>query len=214
MKNNITEIIFILDESGSMDGLEKDTIGGFNSMIKKQKEQEGTCYISTVLFNGRSKVLYDRVELSKIKELTDKDYQPGGCTALLDAMGNAIQHVKKIHKYIREEDVPQSTMFVITTDGQENASKKYCSDAVKKMIKEQKEKAKWEFIFVGANIDAVETAKHYGFDEESAVNYHADELGTKVLYESLNDVVLNTRLGNKLKKEWSQNLQEDYEKRD
>ena len=162
MKNNITELVFILDRSGSMAGLESDTIGGFNSMIEKQKKQDGGCYVSTVLFDDESEVLHDRVTLGDIPKMTDNDYTVRGCTALIDAIGGAIHHIGNIHKYARNEDVPEHTMFVITTDGQENASHRYTSEQVKKMIERQKEKYGWEFLFIGANIDAVETAARSG----------------------------------------------------
>lgn len=189
MKNNITELVFILDRSGSMSGLESDTIGGFNSMIEKQKKQEGLCFVSTVLFDNESKVLHDRVKLTDIPKMTDKDYTVRGCTALIDAIGGAIHHIGNIHKYARPEDVPEHTMFVITTDGQENASHRYTSDQVKKMIEHRREKYGWEFLFIGANIDAVETAARYGIDKDRAVNYNADSKGTKILYESVANAV-------------------------
>ena len=193
MKNNITELVFILDRSGSMSGLESDTIGGFNSMIKKQKKLEGDCYVSTVLFDNESKVLHDRVKLRDVPEMTDNDYTVGGCTALIDAIGGAIHHIGNIHKYARAEDVPEHTMFVITTDGQENASHRYTSEQVKKMIERQKEKYGWEFLFIGANIDAVETAARYGISRDRAVNYNADGDGTHILYDSVTKAVFNVR---------------------
>ena len=158
MKNNITELVFILDRSGSMAGLESDTIGGFNSMIEKQKKEDTPCYVSTILFNGESEVIHDREKLGEIQPMTDGDYVVGGCTALIDAIGGAIHHIGKLHKYLGDS-APEHTMFVITTDGQENASRKYTSEQVKKMIERQKEKYGWEFLFIGANIDAVETAR-------------------------------------------------------
>ena len=160
--NTITELVFILDRSGSMSGLESDTIGGFNAMIEKQKKQDGDCYVSTVLFDNESRVLHDRIKLADVPKMTDEDYTVGGCTALIDAIGGAIHHIGNIHKYARPEDVPAHTMFVITTDGMENASHRYSSEEVKKMIERQKTKYGWEFLFIGANIDAVETAKHFG----------------------------------------------------
>ncbi|MEE1026588.1 MAG: hypothetical protein U0L55_06260, partial [Acutalibacteraceae bacterium] len=162
MKNNITELVFILDRSGSMSGLESDTIGGFNSMIEKQKKEDTPCYVSTILFNGESEVIHDREKLVEIQPMTDRDYVVGGCTALIDAIGGAIYHIGNIHKYARPEDVPEHTMFVITTDGQENANHRYTSEEVKKMIEHRREKYDWEFLFIGANIDAVETAARYG----------------------------------------------------
>ena len=164
MKKNLTEMVFILDRSGSMHGLEKDTIGGFNSMIEKQKKEEGEAFVSTVLFDHEVEVLHDRVPLDKVEKMTEDDYEVGGCTALLDAVGGAIHHIGNVHKYIREEDVPEHTIFVITTDGMENASRKYTQKKIKKMIETQKEKYGWEFIFLGANIDAVKTARTYGIN--------------------------------------------------
>ena len=186
MKNNITELVFILDKSGSMAGLETDTIGGFNSMIQKQKAEEGTCYVSTVLFSNESTVLHDRADIRDVKAMTLDDYFAGGCTALVDAIGGAIHHIGNIHKYARKEDIPNRTLFVITTDGMENASHRYTSDKVKKMIENQKNKYGWEFLFIGANIDAVETARNFGISEDKAVNYHADSAGTKVVYNAVN----------------------------
>lgn len=213
MKNNITELVFILDRSGSMAGLEQDTIGGFNAMIEKQKKEDGECYISTVLFDNVSEVLHDRVRLSDIKPMTDKEYTVRGCTALIDAIGSAIHHIGNIHKYARPEDVPEHTMFIITTDGMENASQRYNSDEVKKMIERQKEKYGWEFLFIGANIDAVETAKRYGINEDRAVNYNADAKGTGILYESVACAVSNVRRCASLDNSWREKMDKDYEKR-
>ena len=213
MKNNITELVFILDRSGSMAGLEQDTIGGFNAMIEKQKKETGECYISTVLFDNVSEVLHDRVRLSDIKPMTDKEYTVRGCTALIDAIGSAIHHIGNIHKYARPEDVPEHTMFIITTDGMENASQRYNSDEVKKMIERQKEKYGWEFLFLGANIDAVETARRYGINEDRAVNYNADAKGTGILYESVACAVTNVRKCASLDNSWRENLDVDYKKR-
>ena len=213
MKNNTTELVFILDRSGSMEGLEKDTIGGFNSMIDKQKKQEGECYVSTVLFDDVSEVLHDRVKLDDVPRMTERDYTVRGCTALIDAIGDAIRHIGNIHKYAREEDVPEHTMFVITTDGYENASYRYTSEQVKKMIKRQKEKHGWEFLFSGANIDAVETAKRYGIDESRAVNYNADEKGTKILYDSVAKAVCDVRANVPLGCGWSDEIDKDFKKR-
>ena len=158
----MTELVFILDRSGSMSGLESDTIGGFNSMIEKQKKEEGKAVVSTVLFDNESVVIHDRLPLDKVPRMTEKEYFTRGCTALLDAVGGAIHHIGNVHKYARKEDVPEKTLFIITTDGYENASKRYDYDKVHKMIERQKEKYGWEFLFLGANIDAVETAKHFG----------------------------------------------------
>ena len=213
MKNNVTELVFILDRSGSMAGLEADTIGGFNAMIEKQKKQEGECYVSTVLFDNESKVLHDRVKLADVPKMTDRDYTVRGCTALIDALGGAIHHVGNIHKYARPEDVPEHTLFVITTDGYENASRKYTSDEVKKMITRQKEKYGWEFLFIGANIDAVETAARYGIASDRAVNYHADSHGQQVLYSTVSEAVTNVRANAPLQSNWSKNIDEDFKRR-
>lgn len=213
MKKNLTELVFILDRSGSMAGLEGDTIGGFNAMIEKQRRQEGKCLVSTVLFDNVSEVLHDRVELKKIKPMTDKDYTVRGCTALIDAIGGAIHHIGNVHKYARREDVPEHTVFVITTDGMENASHIYSSDQVRAMIEKQKRKYGWEFLFIGANIDAVETAARYGISEDRAVNYHADSIGTQVLYESVSNVVGCVRANKSIEEDWSISIEEDYKRR-
>lgn len=213
MKNNITELVFILDRSGSMAGLESDTIGGFNSLIEKQRKQDGECYVSTVLFDNVSEVLHDRVKLSEVSKMTDRDYTVRGCTALIDAIGGAIHHIGNIHKYARPADVPEHTMFVITTDGMENASHRYSSDEVKKMIERQKEKYGWEFLFIGANIDAVETAKHFGIGADRAVNYNADSRGTEILFDTVSDTVCCMRASQPLSSDWSKRINEDYKDR-
>jgi uncharacterized protein YegL len=196
-----------------MCGLEKDTIGGFNSMIEKQKKQDGECYVSTVLFDNESEVIHDRVKLSEIKPMTDDDYCVKGCTALIDAIGGAIHHIGNIHKYARSEDVPEHTMFVITTDGMENASHRYTSKKVKHMIERQKEKYGWEFLFIGANIDAVETASRYGIGADRAVNYNADGEGTHILYETVAKAVCNVRASAPLESNWSEEINADYQRR-
>lgn len=212
-KNNITELVFILDRSGSMAGLENDTIGGFNSLIEKQKKQDGKCYVSTVLFDHKAEVLHDRVDLEKINPITEQDYYVRGCTALLDALGGAIHHIGNIHKYARSEDVPEHTMFVIMTDGCENASRRYSSDKVKAMIERQKNKYGWEFLFIGANIDAVETAERYGINEDRAVNYHADSQGTAVVYEAVEQTVANFRACAPISPDWCESINNDYNNR-
>lgn len=212
-KNNVTELVFILDRSGSMGGLERDTIGGFNSLIEKQKKQDGKCYVSTVLFNNYCKVIHDRVSISEINPMTEKDYYVCGCTALIDAIGGAVHHIKNIHKYARPEDVPEHTMFVIMTDGYENASHRYTSDKVKAMIEHEKEKYGWEFLFIGANIDAVETARHFGIREDRAVNYHADSQGTGVVYDTVSDTVCCVRASVPISNDWGIRIDEDYENR-
>lgn len=211
-KNNLTELVFILDRSGSMAGLEADTIGGFNAMIEKQRKEAGDCYVSTVLFDNVSEVLHDRIKLSEIKPMTDREYTVRGCTALIDAIGGAIHHIGNIHKYARPEDVPAHTMFVITTDGMENASSRYTAQKVKEMIQRQKQKYGWEFLFIGANIDAVETAARYGIGAEHAVNYNADSEGTKVLYESVSKAVCAMRACGSVSN-WRDEIDEDYSKR-
>ena len=196
-----------------MAGLESDTIGGFNSLIEKQRKQDGECYVSTVLFDNVSEVLHDRVKLSEIQKMTDEDYTVRGCTALIDAIGGAINHIGNIHKYARAEDVPEHTVFVITTDGMENASHIYSSKEVKKMIEKQKEKYGWEFLFIGANIDAVETAGRFGIGADRAVDYHADEEGTRVLYDTVSEAVCNVRACEPLKASWSKKIKEDHDNR-
>lgn len=213
MKNNITELVFILDRSGSMSGLEGDTIGGFNSMIEKQRKQDGECYVSTVLFDHVSEVLHDRVKLSQIEKMTENDYTVRGSTALIDAIGGAIHHIVNIHKYARPEDVPEYTLFVIMTDGMENASHRYSSDEVKKMIEREKEKYGWEFLFIGANIDSVETARHFGIGADRSVNYHADHQGTAVVFDTVSETVCNFRESRPLAPSWSENINKDYNKR-
>ena len=213
MKNNMTELVFILDRSGSMSGLESDTIGGFNSLIEKQRRQEGECYVSVVLFDNESEVLYDRVKLSEVGEMTAEDYTVRGCTALIDAIGGAIHHIGNIHKYARKEDVPEHTMFVITTDGMENASYRYSSDRVKKMVERQKEKYGWEFLFIGANIDSVETAGRFGIGADRAVNYHADSKGTSVLFEAVSRSIGSMRSGAALDESWCGSINEDFRNR-
>ena len=212
MKKDLTELVFILDRSGSMCGLENDTIGGFNSFVKKQRDVDGECLVSTVLFNQESEVIHDRIPLRDVPEMTGKEYVPSGSTALIDAMGDAIRHIRNVHKYIREEDVPEHTIFVIITDGQENDSHRYSSDEVKKMVSKQKEKG-WEFLFLGANIDAVETAKHYGIAPDRATNYVCDAKGTEVNYKTLSQAVSIFRTEGIIPGQWDGDICEDYEAR-
>lgn len=212
MTNGITELVFILDRSGSMSGLEADTIGGFNAMIEKQKKEPGEAYVSTVLFDNVSEVLHDRVKLADVPKMTDRDYTVRGCTALIDAIGGAIHHIVNIHKYARTEDVPEKTMFIITTDGMENASHHYSSDEVKKMIERQKEVG-WEFLFIGANIDAVETAKRYGIGSDRVANYKADSQGTEILYESVTAAVSQVRRHAPLSAKWNKKMEDDLASR-
>ena len=213
MRKDLTELVFIIDRSGSMSGLESDTIGGFNSMIRKQKQAEGEAVISTVLFDNVSEVLHDRVNLKDIQPMTEHDYTVRGTTALLDAIGGAIHHIGNIHKYARNDDVPEKTIFVIITDGLENSSCRYNLAKVKKMISRQKEKYGWEFLFVGANIDAVHTAGAMGIQEDNAVDYVADSEGTEVVYSVLSETVINIREKGKMQSDWQAAIREDYNSR-
>lgn len=220
MNNNLTEIVFILDRSGSMSGLESDTIGGFNSMIKKQKEEtDGNALVSTVLFDHESIVLHDRVPLTEVKPLTEDDYQVRGSTALLDAVGDAVKHIRNVHKYAREEDRPQKTLFVITTDGMENASERYSYKDIKRLIEKQKEQHSWEFIFLGANIDAIEVAGNLGIDARRAVNYHADHRGTAQAFGAISNFACEFAARDIEMDEffssdsWRKNIDKDFEDR-
>lgn len=212
MKKDLTELVFILDRSGSMASLTQDTIGGFNSLIEKQKAVDGECLVSLVLFDNNSEVVYDRVPLKDIPVLTDKEYYARGCTALIDALGGSIHHIGNVHKYAREEDVPEKTMFIVTTDGMENASTNYTSDRVKAMITRQQEKYGWEFLFLGANIDAVETARRYGIRENRAVRFHNDHEGVELNYKVLSEAVSSYRCMN-LREDWNADIKADYEGR-
>ena len=209
----LTELVFILDRSGSMGGLESDTIGGFNAMITKQKKEEGEAYVSTVLFDNDTEVIHDRLCLSEVPRLTEEDYYVRGCTALLDAVGKAIHHIGNVHKYARKEDVPDKTLFVITTDGMENASRQYDYERVRKMIQRQKEKYGWEFLFLGANIDAAREAKRFGIDADRAANYHCDGRGTALNYEVIGEAVSRVRCSAPLTADWKARIDEDFEKR-
>lgn len=213
MKNNITEIVFILDRSGSMEGLEADTIGGFNSMIQKQKDKEGKALISTFVFNNYSKRLHDREDIQKVRPLTEADYQVGGCTALLDAIGDAVTHIGNIHKYARKEDIPAKTLVVIMTDGMENASYRHSAEQIRRMIRRQQSKYGWEFLFLGANIDAVETAGNFGIDKDHAVDYYCDEIGTRLNYEVLSEVVASVRSSGRITPSWKKRIHQDYNNR-
>lgn len=219
MRQGLTEVVFIVDRSGSMRGLEADTIGGFNSMIEKQRGEEGEAYISTVLFDDRSEVLYDRVPVAKVEPMNADQYYVRGCTALLDAIGGAIRHIANIHRYAREEDRPEKTLFIITTDGMENSSQCYTYDKVKKMVEEEKTKYGWEFLFLGANMDAIEVAGRFGIDADRAINYECDSEGTRLNYQVLAKTVSAVRRS-RSRKETAMMMQaccapirEDYEKR-
>lgn len=219
MKKNLTEVVFILDRSGSMSGLEADTIGGFNSMLEQQKSGEGEVYVSTVLFDNECEVVHDRVPIDKVPRMTRETYYVRGCTALLDAIGKAIHHIGNVHKYAREEDRPEKTLFVITTDGMENASREYSYDKVKKMVERQQKKYNWEFIFIGANIDAISTAESFGIRRERAVNYVCDEGGTAKVFASVNRAVGAMRMAAPCAEpaldacDWAEEIREDYENR-
>ena len=211
MKKNLTELVFILDRSGSMCGLEEDTIGGFNAMIEKQKSEPGEALVSTVLFDNECQVIHDRVDIQKVQPLTRKEYDVRGCTALLDAVGGAIHHIGNVHKYAREEDRPEKTLFVITTDGMENASHKYSYERLKAMIEKQKEKYGWEFLFLGANIDAAREAARFGISADCAANYHADSQGTGVVYETVGEAICQVRqCAAPLSAEWKHKVERDY----
>ena len=209
---NLTEVVFILDRSGSMEGLEADTIGGFNSMLAKQKKTEGEVLVSTVLFDHETEVLHDRVPLSEVKNMTREKYWTRGSTALLDAVGSSIQHIKNVHKYAREEDRPDKTLFVITTDGMENSSHHFDYNEVKKLVEAQKESG-WEFIFLGANIDAIGTASHLGIDADRAVNYHSDSIGTKAIFSGISSFVSSFAAMPEVGNSWRKAIDEDYKQR-
>ena len=213
MKKNLTEIVFILDRSGSMSGLEADTVGGFNAMIAKQKKEPGEVLISTVLFDDESVVVHDRVPVQNIAPMTERDYYVRGRTALLDAIGGAIHHIGNVHRYARREDVPEHTLFVITTDGMENASRRYSADKVKAMIERQKSKYGWEFLFLGANIDAVETAQHFGIGADRAVSFMSDHIGTALNYDVVCEAVRTVRCAQPLSSSWKSRIEADVQKR-
>lgn len=213
MKKNLTELVFILDRSGSMAGLEGDTIGGFNAMIEKQRGEPGEAVISTVLFDNETEVIHDRVSLDRVPALTEKEYDVRGCTALLDAVGGAIHHIGNVHKYAREEDRPEKTLFVITTDGLENASRRYTYDKVKAMIARQRERYGWEFLFLGANIDAAREAARFGIRADCAADYHADSMGTEAVYESVCEAVCQVRRSAPLAADWKRKIDADFKGR-
>ena len=214
MRKNLTELVMILDRSGSMAGLESDTIGGYNSMLKKQKETDGEVLVSTVLFDNRRDVIFDRVPLEKVPQMTEKEYYVRGSTALLDAVGSSIHHIGNVHKYAREEDRPEKTIFVITTDGFENASREYTYDRVKEMVEHQKEKYGWEFLFLGANIDAIKTASRFGIRADRAANYNSDREGTALNFEVLSETVSAMRVSDApIGAGWKKRIDEDYHRR-
>ncbi len=209
----MTELVFILDRSGSMTGLEEDTIGGFNSMLEKQKNETGEVLVSTVLFDNRIEVIHDRLPLDKVPPMTEKEYYTRGSTALLDAVGGAIHHIGNVHKYARREDVPEKTMFIITTDGYENASRRYDYAKVRRMIEHEKKKYGWEFLFLGANIDAAREAARFGIAPDRAVNYKCDKVGTALNYEVISEAVCSVRAARPIKADWKRRIDEDVKKR-
>nr|WP_077620891.1 vWA domain-containing protein [Bacillus sinesaloumensis] len=208
-----TELVFILDKSGSMAGLEADTIGGYNSMLNKQKKAEGEAFVTTVLFNHDYVLLHDRINVKGISPITERDYEVSGTTALLDAIGFAIQKINKVQKYTCKQERAEKVLFVITTDGMENASREFTADKIKKMVQYQKENYDWEFMFLGANIDAVSTAAQFGIEEDFAVDYHADEHGTQLNYQMVSEAVTKLRSGKKIEKSWKEEIECDYNSR-
>ena len=206
-----TELVFILDKSGSMSGYEEDSVGGFNATVEKQKEAEGKCLVSAYLFNDESQLIIDRKDLYEVEKMTKKDYRVGGCTALIDAIGSGIRHIEEIHRYVRPEDVPAHTIFVIMTDGLENASHRYSSAEVKKMI-EQKKEAGWEFLFLGANIDSVETAKNFGISEDRVANYRQDQEGYAASSRSVSKAVMSMRVCGAVCEDWAEEVNADFKK--
>lgn len=213
MKKRLTELVFILDRSGSMSGLESDTIGGYNSMIEKQKKEEGEAILTTVLFDDRYELLHDRMHIQGTLPITDKEYFVRGTTALLDAIGNTINKIGNAHKHTAKEECPENTMFVITTDGMENASSEFNYEKVRQMIERQKSKYGWEFIFLGANIDAIATAEQFGINEDRATNYNADSEGTLLNYEVISETISNLRTSSAISENWKDRIEEDYNKR-
>jgi uncharacterized protein YegL len=213
MKRNKTELVFILDKSGSMAGLEEDTIGGFNAMLKKQQKAEGEAFVTTVLFDHGYELLHDRIHIKGISPITEKDYEVGGTTALLDAIGFSIQKMINVQKRTSDDERAEKVLFVITTDGMENASTEYTADKIKKMVQHQKQKFGWDFMFLGANINAISTATKFGIDEDFAVDYHADCEGTQLNYEAVNEAVMNLRSGKNIDRSWKAGIERDYKRR-
>ncbi len=213
MKKGLTELVFILDRSGSMAGLESDTIGGYNALLAKQKKEAGEALLTTVLFDDRYELLHDRINLEKVKAITEKEYFVRGCTALLDAVGKTINKIGHAQNATAEVDRAEHIMVIITTDGMENASREFSYEKIKDMINHQKNKYNWEFIFLGANIDAIETAARFGIDQERATNYHADHAGTLLNYQVVSETVSSLRQNRSISKNWKSEIESDFNTR-
>jgi uncharacterized protein YegL len=213
MKKDLVEMVFILDRSGSMEGLEKDTIGGFNSMINKQKKIPGEALVSTVLFDDAYEVLHNRKSIKEVPSLTHEEYFVRGSTALLDAIGRSLKKMISVYRKLKDEEKPEKTIFVITTDGMENASREFTSTQIKQMIEKQKEKYQWEFIFLGANIDAVRTARDFGIRKDRVANYHSDEQGTALNYEAISDAIYELRVNRCINPDWNDEINKDFNSR-
>ena len=214
MKKNLTELVMILDRSGSMAGLEADTIGGYNAMLGRQRELDGEVIVSTVLFDDHIDVIHDRLPFDRVPQITEKEYYVRGCTALLDAVGGAVHHIANVHKYAREEDRPEKTIFVITTDGMENASRQYSYEKVRRMVEKEKKKYGWEFLFLGANMDAIEVASRFGIGADRAVTYEADHEGTELNYAVVSETVGKMRYAtSRINADWKREIEEDVKRR-
>ena len=213
MNEHLTELVFLLDRSGSMAGLEQDTIGGFNAMLTRQKRESGEALVTTLLFDHLTEVVHDRIPLQSVSPMTEKDYQVRGCTAFIDALGWAIRHIETIHRYANPQDRPERTLFVITTDGMENASRHFTAEEVKRMVQQKQKESHWEFLFLGANMDALDTARHYGIREDRAVNFRCDPEGTAVNYSAISDAVSDFRACRPLSASWKEKIEEDYRRR-
>ena len=213
MKKGLTELVFILDKSGSMGGLETDTIGGYNTMLKKQQMVDGECHITTVLFDNNYELLHDRIDIKAVSPITEKEYQVGGSTALLDAIGRTIHKIGNAQRHTANDYRAEKVMFVIITDGEENSSREYSSDKVKAQIERQKTKYGWEFIFLGANIDAVQTASRFGIAPDRAQNYHADSAGVNLNFRVMSEAVTTFRECAAMPEGWNDEIQKDYERR-
>ena len=213
MNEHLTELVFLLDRSGSMAGLEQDTIGGFNAMLTRQKRESGEALVTTLLFDHLTEVVHDRIPLQSVSPMTEKDYQVRGCTAFIDALGWAIRHIETIHRYANPQDRPARTLFVITTDGMENASRHFTAEEVKGMVQQKQKESHWEFLFLGANMDALDTARHYGIREDRAVNFRCDPEGTAVNYSAISDAVSDFRACRPLSASWKEKIEEDYRRR-